>query len=85
MADMITGSGLFAKIYTAPIASNRSVSKEDLEELFGKDAGVYFYDTPEKALFGMLQDRGTEDCLYVAGSLYLIAQLKEWLKELAND
>jgi len=85
MADMITGSGLFSKIYTAPIASDRSVSKEDLEELFGKDAGVFFYDTPEKALFGMLQDRGTEDCLYVAGSLYLIAQLKEWLKELAND
>ena len=47
--------------------------------------GWVFYDTPEKALFGMLQDRGTEDCLYVAGSLYLIAQLKEWLKELAND
>lgn len=85
MADMITGSGLFSKIYTAPIASNRSVSKEDLEELFGKDAGVRYYDTPEKALLGMLQDRGTEDCLYVAGSLYLIGQLKEWLKELAND
>ena len=85
MADMIVESGLFAKIYTAPIASNRSVSKEDLEELFGKDAGVRYYDTPEKALLGMLQDRGTEDCLYVAGSLYLIGQLKEWLKELAND
>ena len=85
MADMITGSGLFAKIYTAPIASERSVSKGDLEELFGADAKVHYYDTPQEALSGMLRDRGTEDCLYVAGSLYLIGQLKEWLKELAND
>jgi len=85
MADMIIGSGLFEQIYTAPIASERSVSKGDLEELFGADAKVHYYDTPQEALSGMLRDRGTEDCLYVAGSLYLIGQLKEWLKELAND
>ncbi len=81
MADRITASGLFAKIYTAPIASNRSVSKEALEELFGTGSRVYYFDTPEQALNGMLDDRGTEDCLYVAGSLYLIGQLKEWLRE----
>lgn len=85
MADMLMNSGLFERIYTAPIASERSVSKEDLEELFGADAKVHYYDTPQKALLGMLRDRGTEDYLYVAGSLYLIGQLKEWLKELAND
>lgn len=85
MADMIVESGLFAKIYTAPIASDRSVSKEVLEELFGTGSKVYYFDTPEQALDGMLCDRGTEDYLYVAGSLYLIGQLKEWLKELAND
>ena len=79
MADMLVGSGLFEYIYTAPIASERSVSKEDLEELFGVNANVYFYDTPQNALLGMLRDRETEDCLYVAGSLYLIGQLKEWL------
>ena len=33
----------------------------------------------------MLVDRGTKDYLYAAGSLYLIGQLKEWLKESAND
>ena len=85
MADMITASGLFDKIYTAPIATDRSVSKEELEELFGTGSRFYYFDTPEQALSGMLCDRGTEDCLYVAGSLYLIGQLKEWLKELAND
>jgi len=85
MADRIIRSGLFSKIYTAPIATDRSVSGEALEELFGTGSEVCCFDTPEQALLGMLQDRGTEDCLYVAGSLYLIGQLKEWLKELAND
>ena len=85
MTDMITGSGLFDRIYTAPIATDRSVSKEVLEELFGTDSRVFYFDTPEQALNGMLRDRGTGDYLYVAGSLYLIGQLKEWLKELAND
>ena len=80
MADRITESGLFSRIYTAPIASDRSVSKEVLEELFGTDSKVFYFDTPEQALMGMLDDREAEDCLYVAGSLYLIGQLKEWLR-----
>ena len=80
MADKIMDSGLFSKIYTAPIASERSVCKEVLEEMFSPDVKVYCFDTPQTALCGMLDDRGTEDCLYVAGSLYLIGQLKEWLR-----
>ena len=85
MADMIMESGLFEQIYTAPIASDRSVSKEELEELFGADAKVHYYDTPQNALMRMLCDRGTEDCLYVAGSLYLIGQLKEWLRGVVRN
>ena len=80
MADRITGSGLFSAIYTAPIASGRSVSKEVLEELFGTGSRVYYFDTPEQALLRMLDDRGAEDYLYVAGSLYLIGQLKGMVK-----
>ena len=80
MADRIMDSGLFSKIYTAPIASERSVSREALEEMFSKDGvRVYCFDTPQEALLRMFDDRGTADCLYVAGSLYLIGQLKEWL------
>ena len=79
MADRIMDSGLFGRIYTAPIASDRSVSREDLEKMFGGDVKILYYDTPENALKGMLDDRGTADYLYAAGSLYLIGQLKEWL------
>ncbi len=85
MVERITGSGLFDEIYTAPIASERSVSGEDLKELFGADSKVSYFDTPQEALLEMLRDRGTEDCLYVAGSLYLIGQLKEWLRGVVRN
>ena len=80
MADMILASGLFDAIYTAPLASDRSVSKEELETLFRGNYPVKCYISPEEALKDMLNDRGADDYLYVAGSLYLIGQLKEWLR-----
>jgi folylpolyglutamate synthase/dihydropteroate synthase len=85
MAGMILDSNLFDRIYTAPIQSDRSITREELEALFAGGAEVSLFATPEDALREMLDDRGVDDYLYVAGSLYLIGQLKEWLKELSND
>ena len=80
MVDKIIRSGLFYKIYTAPIESDRSVSLKELEALFYGKIAVSCLDTPQEALREMLDDRGADDYLYAAGSLYLIGQLKEWLK-----
>lgn len=80
MAKMITDSGLFDKIYTAPIDSARGVDVKDLELLFEGVEHVIHAGSPEEALTEMLDDRGVDDYLYVAGSLYLIGQLKEWFK-----
>ena len=79
MADRIVKSGLFDVIYTAPLSSDRGVSGEELEALFKGECKLKYYQTPEMALKDMLNDRGADDYLYVAGSLYLIGQLKEWL------
>ncbi len=80
MAKMITDSGLFSQIYTAPIDSARGVGTEELEQIFEKAEGVRHAGSPQEALEEMLGHRGVDDYLYVAGSLYLIGQLKEWLK-----
>lgn len=80
MADMITDSGLFSQIYTAPIDSARGVETEKLEQIFEGARRTTHAGSPQEALLGMLKDRGVDDYLYVAGSLYLIGQLKEWLK-----
>ncbi len=81
MAAMIMDCQLFDRIYTAPMQSDRSITREDLEVLFAGEAEVSFFATPEEALREMLDDRGVDDYLYVAGSLYLIGQLREWLKK----
>lgn len=80
MAGMITDSGLFSQIYTAPIDSARGVETEKLEQLFEGAVRTRHMGSPHEALQEMLKDRGVDDYLYVAGSLYLIGQLKEWLK-----
>lgn len=81
MAKNIVDSGLFDLIYTAPIDSARGVELKELELVFKGESNVRCVDSPEKALKEMLDDRRVDDYLYVAGSLYLIGQLKEWLKE----
>jgi len=80
MAGMITDSGLFDVIYTAPIDSARGVEAKELELVFEGKVDARHADSPQEALTEMLDDRGVDDYLYVAGSLYLIGQLKEWLK-----
>ena len=80
MAGMIMDSGLFDMIYTAPIDSARGVDTKELELVFAGGQNVRHVESPQKALLEMLDDRGVDDYLYVAGSLYLIGQLKEWLK-----
>ena len=80
MAKMIIDSGLFDVIYTAPIDSARGVNEKELKLVFADAENVRHAESPQVALLEMLDDRKTEDYLYVAGSLYLIGQLKEWLK-----
>ena len=80
MAGMIMDSELFDMIYTAPIDSARGVDTKELELVFARGQNVRHAESPQKALLEMLDDRGVDDYLYVAGSLYLIGQLKEWLK-----
>lgn len=80
MAQMIMHSGLFSKIYTAPIDSARGVKTEELEQIFEGALHVSHAKSPQAALREMLDNRGVDDYLYVAGSLYLIGQLKEWFK-----
>lgn len=88
MARMILESGLFSTIYTVPLESARRVDMDKLKLAFAGGRDVRQADSPQEAVREVLrkmQESGSgDDRLYVAGSLYLVGQLKEWLKESEN-
>ena len=73
MAGLILKSGLFAKIAAAPMESGRSLTKEQLAEIWNGRAELY--DSPEEGFRSLIGEKGPEDMVYAAGSLYLAGQL----------
>lgn len=75
MAELIGASGLFGKIYTAQLENERGLSAKKLKLLFGGLNVIVKEDIPG-ALTKMLELREDEDRIYVAGSLYLVGEVK---------
>ena len=63
----------FAKIAAAPMESGRSLTKEQLAEIWNGRAELY--DSPEEGFRSLIGEKGPEDMVYAAGSLYLAGQL----------
>ena len=66
MAGLILKSGLFAKIAAAPMASDRSLTREQLAEIW--DGRAELYDSPEEGFCALNREKGPEDMVYAAGS-----------------
>ena len=73
MAEQILESGLFSRIVAAPMKSGRSLTREQLDEIWMGQAELY--DSPEKAFDILIREKGKKDMVYAAGSLYLAGQL----------
>lgn len=82
MAKSIVESRLFSTISIASIGNDRGLSETELSQIFAGCACVRQYASVEEALLKMLTDRNEQDIIYVAGSLYLVGQLKDFLKDL---
>jgi len=81
MVSKLLKSGLFTIIGTAPLASDRAVTRKELETIFEpyKEKETYFYETVEEAFEKMQFLKKEDDCLYIVGSLYLVGQIKAYL------
>ena len=77
MKEKIIESQLFEHIYASPLKNARGLGKKDLENLF-QNQGVQITDTPKEGLEQILSKKGKEDIVYVAGSLYLVGEIKEY-------
>ena len=72
MAGLILKSGLFAKIAAAD-GERQIATREQLAEIW--DGRAELYDSPEEGFCALNREKGPEDMVYAAGSLYLAGQL----------
>lgn len=81
MVSKLLKSGLFKIVGTAPLASDRAVSLEELETIFEpyNNEEMHFFESVEEAFDKMRQLKNENDRLYIVGSLYLVGQIKAYL------
>ncbi len=86
MVERIVQSGLFSEVAIAHMKTVRAADLNKLRGLFEKNIHEGFhctytlYDNVESALRGLLETKGQDGIIYIAGSLYLAGEIKEILK-----
>jgi len=82
MIQMIAESGLFERIAVAHMHTGRAASLECLQELFDEYPHCEYslYTKVDTALQELLEDRKPAERIYIAGSLYLVGEIKESLR-----
>ncbi len=82
MINQVLDAALFDRIYVAHMETARAAGLEQLKALWcGRDNHpvIIFEETVKEALERALSDRSDER-IYVAGSLYLVGEIKEFLE-----
>ena len=83
MTEKLVDSALFDRIATAHIDDERALPGERLAELFGRFPQCDFrvYEDVASAFRALLGERKSQERIYVAGSLYLVGEIKELLND----
>lgn len=92
MIGQIAESALFQEVAVTAVDEKRSLSLEKEKEVwmkYGEDAGagiaVSFHENAGEAYGQLLARKKSKDVVYIAGSLYLIGQMKSFLRRIQND
>ncbi len=83
MVEELADSGLFDRFAVAHMHTGRAAGQETLRKTFEKYPGCRYelYDSVEEAFLGLMRDRGEDERIYAAGSLYLVGEIKELLED----
>ena len=83
MVEEFATAGLFDRIVVTHMQTGRGVATESLEKLFAKYPGCVFegYENVAFAFEKMVREQNTDERIYVAGSLYLVGEIKELLND----
>lgn len=79
MAEKILDSGLFSEIAVAQLEGSRALPEKQLVDLWRGKAAAFL--SPEAAFEQLIRQKGAEDKVYAAGSLYLAGQLLAWSRD----
>lgn len=80
MIEQVSDSGLFTRIAVAHMGTSRAAELSQLEGLFNSETQrVTFYGNVGEAFHSLLDERGEDERIYIAGSLYLVGEIKEFL------
>ena len=86
MIRRIAESGLFTEIAVTTLSSDRSASLTELSKLWRQyELPCRFYEDAGEAFGWLLAGRKEADVIYVAGSLYLIGQIKSLKRRTPDD
>lgn len=83
MTEKLVDSALFDRIVAAHIGDERALPGERLADLFGRfsECDVKVYEDVASAFCALLGQRKSQERIYVAGSLYLVGEIKELLND----
>ncbi len=86
MIRQIADAGLFSEVAVTVLESDRSASLDRLREIWGQyEICCSFHQNAEEAYHYLLSDRKDADVIYIAGSLYLIGQMKALMRRIPDD
>lgn len=87
MADLIARSGLFLRVYVTSAGGERALTPEALAGALSDygQRNCIVQEQPEQAFASCLSERGDDERVFVAGSLYLIGRIKAYLGRNSDD
>jgi len=86
MIRQIVASGAFAEVAVTPLETDRSVSVDRLREIWQQyEIHCSFHQNAEEAYHHLAENVKEADVIYIAGSLYLIGQMKTLIRRISDD
>ena len=87
MIDKIAASGLFTEVAVTTLESDRSTSLDELRKIWGQYGQITcsFHENAKDAYQHLLEMKEDADIIYIAGSLYLVGQMKALMRRIPDD
>lgn len=86
MIKLLLEGAVWKHIYVAGLDTKRTADQETIAGIFKNEgaSGVTVYNSAAEAFKAAIKTMKQGDCLYVAGSLYLIGEIKGYIEKLNN-